>query len=137
MTGTENEEPRKWLEYAYLNKENWPEAIPPMGPKREYGPQPWWKPSHDELDEADNYQYTHPAAASIGDLYMGDVCPWCGVPLRYDETVTNVHGTRGELYEVSPDEEPVPCFHVDCWEERMAEIGQRDHQTLEDFTEKA
>jgi hypothetical protein len=112
-----------WRKSAYLRKENWPEAIPNCGPKREYGPYPWAEPTHDS-EGLDTYPFSHPAAASIGDYYMGDVCPQCGVPLRYDENVITLDGTEGVLHEVSPATDPVPCYHKECHAERRAEQNQ-------------
>lgn len=130
MSETSNQD---WREAAYLRKENWPEAIPWTGPKREYGPYPWSQTNHHDPHDLDDYNWTHPAAASIGDLYMGDVCPYCGVPLQYDESVVNIHGEDGELWDVSPDESPNPCYHADCWTERKATINQKENQQLGDF----
>lgn len=124
---------RDWRETAYLSKQNWPEAIPWMGPRREYGVYPWGEPRHYDPHGMDDYIHTHPDAASIGELYMGDVCPYCGVPLRFDETVVNNNGQEGELHEVSPDEAPIPCYHKDCWNERQAKINRLENKTLGDF----
>ena len=124
---------RDWRESAYLTKENWPEAVPPMGPKREYGPHPWGQINHENKYGIDEYPFSHPAAASVGEMYMGDVCPICGVPLRYDETVVNIRGKKGELYEVSPDKSPLPCYHSDCWDERKQQIAQKENKQLTEF----
>lgn len=124
---------RDWREWAYLRKENWPEAIPWCGPKREYGPYPWHEPNHHDPHGLDDYPFSHPDAASCGDTYMGDVCPRCGVPLRGDETVVNHRGTEGMLWDVSPDENPVPCYHPECWRERQAEKHKQHNASLEDF----
>jgi hypothetical protein len=123
-----------WRETAYLTKDKWPEAIPPMGPKREYGPYPWGQISHENKHGVDDYPHSHPAAGSIGDIYMGDVCPMCGVPLRYDAEVVNIRGTRGELHAVSPDENPIPCYHPDCWDEREQTIKSKENVLLTEFT---
>lgn len=124
---------RDWREYAYLSKENWPEAIPWYGPKREYGPYPWGESDHHDPHDMDEYHWTHPAAASISDIHMGDVCPYCGVPLRYDENVVNINGNEGQLWEVSPDDSPKPCYHEDCWSERQAKIHQIENSSLIEF----
>lgn len=115
-----------WRDSAYLTKSNWPEAIPPMGPKREYGPYPWGEP----YDEHSNYPFSHPNAGSVGSMYFGDVCPQCGVPLRGDETVVNKHQTRGELMEVSPSDSPVACWHPECWRDYQARKGRAENKTL-------
>jgi hypothetical protein len=122
-----------WRASAYLRKENWPEAIPVNGPKREYGPYPWGKVRHEDPHNLDNYPFSHPAAASVGDVYMGDVCPRCGVPLRYDERVVTRSSRKGELHEVSPDTSPKPCYHPECWKDREAEKHQLTNTTLAEF----
>jgi hypothetical protein len=130
MSETDN---RDWRASAYLNTENWPEAIPWYGPKREYGPYPWGESDHYDPHNLDEYHWTHPDAGSCGDIYMGDVCPYCGVPLRLDETAVNINGREGNLHVVSPDETPVPSYHPECWKERQAEVHSRENQTLGDY----
>jgi len=111
---------RDWRESAYLRKENWPEAIPWTGPKREYGPYPWSPPD----DPTDNYPHTHPDAGSVGDTFLGDVCPWCGVPLRWDETVVlKESGEKDVFHELNDLDSPKPAYHPDCWHERRAELN--------------
>jgi hypothetical protein len=127
------EDNRDWRESAYLSKENWPEAIPRMGPKREYGPYPWGEIRHENPHGVDEYPHSHPAAASIGDLFIGDVCPKCGVPLKYTQQVVNINDTEGELHAVSPDENPIPCYHPGCWQERQATINSIENASLGDF----
>lgn len=124
-----------WRETAYLKKSNWPEAIPPIGPKREYGPYPWGKISHENPHNVDDYPHSHPDAASCGDIYMGDVCPQCGVPLRYDTEVVNIRGSRGELHAVSPDENPIPCYHPECWKNRQATLRSHENQSLMEYVQ--
>jgi len=126
---------RDWRETAYLTKSNWPEAIPPMEPKREWGPYSWSEPKHDNPHSVDDYHYTHPTAASVGELYMGDVCPYCGVPLKCDESVVNINGQTGQLIDVSPNEKPVPCYHRECWINRHKDIQEIENQTLGEWTE--
>lgn len=120
---------RDWREWAYLRVDNWPECITWTGPKREYGPYPWGRPSHDGLDDCDKYPHMHPAAGSIGYAYLGDVCPYCGVPLRRDEEVVMWDGTSGEFHEVNPVDDPEPAFHPECMAERR---GYRN-RSLADF----
>lgn len=120
----------------YLQWENWPECIPWMGPQEEYGPYPWGDISHENPYGVDEYPHTHPAAGSLGDLYMGDICPQCGKPLRYNATVVNIRGTRGELHAVSPDENPIPCYHPGCWADRESEIHGHENATLDAFTDQ-
>lgn len=117
---------RDWRESAYLRVEDWPEAIPGMGPRREYGPYPWGE-SYDEYSE---YPSSHPDAASVGGRFMGDVCPECGVPLAFDETVLNEHGTKGDLASVSPNENPVACWHPECWRDRESRKARAENRTL-------
>lgn len=126
---------RDWRKSAYLRKDNWPDAIPNSYPKREYGPYPWTETSHDDPHDLDPFNYSHPDAASIGHKYVGDVCPYCGVPLQYEGTVINHNGERGELFEISPDENPVPCYHIDCWQERQAQVHKIENKTLGDYNE--
>lgn len=109
---------RDWRSWAYLQKDNWPECIPWYGPKREYGPYPWSVPDHDDPDDLDDYPHMHPDSASVGDTYLGDVCPFCGVPLRWDEEVVLLDGSRGVFHEINELEEPEPAYHPECWAER-------------------
>lgn len=124
-----------WREGAYLRTENWPDAIPNCGPKREYGPYPWGNPTHDPKD-ADPYPHSHPDAASIGPRHLGDVCRWCGVPLSMDDEVVLINGERG-VFEVVEDlwteDDPPPAYHPDCYVERRQTVGQTYNQTLDEF----
>jgi len=123
---------RDWRAWAYSSYDNWPECIPPMGPKRKYGPYPWGEPRHDALEDIDRYPFSHPDAASVGHDYWGDTCPWCGVPLAFSETVVRAtDGKRGTLHEISPCEDPVPTFHPECWNEREAKRAQTDPNTTQ------
>lgn len=114
---------RDWRSWAYLDADNWPEAIPAMGPKREYGPWPWPEPTHDP-EGLDPYPDSHPNAASIGDLYLGDVCPWCGVPLRWDQTVVLIDKTRGVFHEISAIDDPAVAYHPGCHAERRGKLNR-------------
>jgi hypothetical protein len=118
-----------WRESAHLNAENWPECIPEMFPKREYGPYAWGEPR----DEYDNYPWSHPDAGSISGRHMGDVCPMCGKPLRIDETVVNKDGSVGDLIDVSSNRNPVPCYHKQCWRDRQETKGKAENSTLGEF----
>jgi len=120
---------KDWRKSAYLRKENWPEAIPYYGPRREYGPYPWTEPDHDQYG-IDEYPYSHPDAASIGHYYIGDVCPMCGVPLRGDEIVITKTGEQGELLDVSPHEKPEPAYHPACYDERQERLQTRQQELL-------
>lgn len=123
-----------WRETAYLDKQNWPKAIPYIGPKREYGPYPWGKYSgHFDPHDLDDYGWTHPDAGSVGSMYAGDVCPYCGVPLRLDEPAVNNNGQKGELHEISPNEQPIPCYQPECWNDRQAERYQIESTTLSEY----
>jgi hypothetical protein len=115
---------RDWREYAHLKAENWPEAIPNSGPRREYGVYPWTAPTHDQYG-IDDYPYIHPDAASISHYHMGDVCPMCGVPLNGQETVVTKTGKKGELLDVSPSAKPEPSYHPSCYDERTQELRQQ------------
>ena len=117
-----------WRESAYLDADNWPEAIPAMGPAREYGPHPWGEPTHDHLLPTDTYPYTHPAAASCGGTYAGHVCPYCGVPLRLSERVVTNDRTRGLLADVTDERDPGPAWHPECFRERL--VAFDGQQTL-------
>ena len=119
----------RWRETAHLREKNWPEAIHAIGPKTKHGVSEWGKPH----TEHDNYPRSHPAAASVGGSYMGDVCPECGVPLRFDETVVNANQVRGNLLDVSPNENQVACWHPECWRERHKRVAQENNHTLEGF----
>lgn len=110
---------------AYLRKANWPECIPWTEPTREYWPQAWWGPTLPGDDSPDTYNSSHPAAGSLGDLYFGDVCPYCGVPVRMDEEVIGEDGTRGEVWDVSPDEDQQPVYHRECYMERRGHTEQK------------
>ena len=123
---------RRWREDAYLTKSKWPEAIPHCGPKTEYGVYPWGNPTHDQYG-IDDYPFSHPDAASLGDLYLGDVCPMCGVPLKGDEKVITKTGKRGELLDVSPCEKPEPAYHPDCYSKRDEILQRRKNAALSDF----
>lgn len=120
---------RDWREYAHLNAENWPEAVPNSGPRREYGVYPWGDPDHDQYG-IDDYPFSHPDAASIGHYYMGDVCPMCGVPLEGREPVITKTGKRGELLEVSHNDKPEPSYHPSCYDERQEELQRRQGQVI-------
>jgi hypothetical protein len=128
MTDTEFEvvnSSHDWRYSAYLKRVNWPECIPEMGPKREHGPFPWADPSHDKInDKVDSYSMGHPAAGSVGYQYLGDVCPYCGVPIHMEEEVYRHDGEHGELGEITELDTPVPCYHVDCWHDRRDELNQ-------------
>lgn len=125
---------RDWREAAYLQKENWPDAIPWTGPKREYGPYPWGRPRHDELDpDVDEYPHSHPDAASIGHDYLGDVCPYCGVPVKWTEQVRLSDGHLGVFQEITELDEPEPGWHPECWKDRQAEIHGHENASLEVF----
>jgi hypothetical protein len=103
---------RDWRKSAYLRKENWPEAIPWTGPRRAYGPYSWGKADIDGC----KYPSNHPDAASIGHNYIGDVCPWCGVPLHgTDEEVVLHNGSEGTLIELTELGDPEPAFHPGCY----------------------
>ena len=117
---SETESPKDWRYSAYLRKENWPEAIPGMGPEREYGPFPWGEVDHDPSDK-DKYPHTHPAAGSIGTEYLGDVCPWCGVPLSWSEEVVLQSGERGVFHDLNELSNPVPAYHPQCYMKRRGE----------------
>lgn len=127
---------RDWRESAYLKKENWPEAIPPMGPKREYGPYPWGEKAHHDPRDIDDYQSTHPDAASIGETYMGDVCPYCGVPLDWaNDEVVLLDGSRGTFCDINEIGEPEPAYHPKCWLERQATIKAQENRSISDYAE--
>lgn len=114
---------RDWRKSAYLKRENWPEAVPWTGPRREHGVYPWG-----ESDvEACEYPQHHPDAASISHDDLGDVCPWCGVPIRYyGETIRLHTGTKGELCDLLDLNEHEPAFHPDCY----VEWKGRDEQDI-------
>lgn len=126
---------RDWREWAYTDADNWPEAIPWMGPKRENGPYPWHEPNHKDDHDLDDYPFSHADAASVGASYAGDVCPYCGVPLRLDESVVNLRGECGKLYEVSPDDAPVASYHEQCWKARNAKINSLENTSLTEWSE--
>jgi len=132
MTETQDQHDRRWREDAYLTAENWPEAIPYIGPRTEYGVYPWGKVRHDQYG-IDNYSWSHPDAASIGYEYLGDVCPMCGIPLKSSEYVITKWGDRGELLEVSPSSDPVPSYHPHCYDERQEQLQQRQLQVKFDI----
>ena len=127
------DDPSDWREYAHLTVEHWPEAIPVMGPKRQYGPHPWGTPTHEDEYGLDTYPNAHPDAASIGHQYLGDVCPYCGVPLRFTETVVLLTGERGEFHEIDDVADPTPAYHPDCWTEREAERHRQENKTLTQY----
>lgn len=120
-------------ESAYLKAENWPEAIPWIGPKREYGPYPWGSKTHYDPHDLDNYPSGHPDAASIGGVYPGDVCPSCGVPLKNNETVRNQSGREGIIWDLAQDSVGVPLYHPECGKEREAQENSIENQSLTDF----
>lgn len=130
-TAAEADDPRDWREWAYVRAENWPEAIPWTGPKREYGPYPWGRPDHDDPHGLDTYPHTHPDAASVGENYLGDVCPYCGTPLRWDEVVVQREDGRGRLCDLDDPSDPTPSYHPQCAAERRQEL----HRSFGEFTE--
>lgn len=119
---------RDWREWAYLNAENWPEAIPNSGPKREHGPNPWNKPYGDELND---YPQSHPAACSIGDYYWGYVCPFCGVPIDAKEDVVTGDGEEGMIWHLEDldDGWPKAAYHKECHYKRQ----HRKNTTLDEW----
>ena len=125
---------RDWRESAYLRKENWPEAVPNCGPSREYGPSAWAKKSHYDPEDIDDYAASHPAAASVGDVYMGDVCPYCGVPLAWTEKVVLITGTSGIYGTVDTVEAATPAYHPECWDRRVEQgATPKGIKTLTEF----
>jgi hypothetical protein len=112
---------------AYLRQEHWPDCIPWTYPKREYGPTPWSAPAHDDSDR-DDYPPYHSDAASIARC-MGDVCPYCGVPMTYDEDCITIDGETGVVADSWPDEFgggelADPTYHPDCYRERRGDGSQ-------------
>lgn len=126
---------RDWRSWAYLQADNWPEAIPGMGPKREYGPYPWSAPTHYDDYDLDDYPHSHPDAGSVGGEYLGDVCPYCGVPLRWDEKVVLIGGTRGTFHEVDDLDSSTPAYHPDCYDDRDATIRRTENRSLDEWAE--
>lgn len=124
---------RDWRKWAYRRAENWPEAIPWTGPKREFGPYPWGRPSHHNPGDVDRYPSSHPDASSCGEAYIGDVCPFCGVPLRWNETVVLITGEQGAFHEVDQVDDPTPAYHPGCWRDREAEFHGLENTTLGAF----
>lgn len=124
---------RDWRKSAYLTLSNWPECIPWTGPKRRYGPFPWGEVDHYDPHNLDDYPHHHPAAASVGDSYIGDVCPYCGVPLDFGDEVVLHDGQRGVFAELNDLDDPVPAYHPTCWRERQAEKHSLTNTTLGDF----
>jgi hypothetical protein len=74
---------------------------------------------------------------SYGPQYGGDVCPACGKPLEYDETVVRSDGDRGTVYGLADDDVTVPLFCPGCWDEVEATINGATHRTLDSFAEGA
>lgn len=122
-----------WRKNAYLKKDNWPEAIPPMAPRREYGPYPWGQKHHHDPHDVDDYPSSHPDAGSIGHEYLGDVCPQCGVPLSWEEEVVTIQGNQGYFYDVNDLDSPTPAFHPECWKTRKAKINSIENYSIDDF----
>ena len=108
-------------------KQDWPECIPWTEPTEEYAPGAWRSPTHDNPTGVDDYPASHVAAGSVGDSYLGDVCPYCGVPLSWDEDVVTIDGDSGPFYTVNELRKPVAAYHPGCWRDRQAEVhGQRN-----------
>jgi len=133
---TDDDDDRDWREWAFLREKFWPDAIPYTGPKREYGPYPWGEKTHEDPHDVDDYPDSHPSAASVGDLYAGDVCPYCGTPTRIDQEVVTGEGERGELIAMTDRRDPEPAYHPNCWTQRQEAIGQLENRTLADFTSR-
>lgn len=125
---------RDWRESAYLKKENWPEAIPPTGPKREYGPEPWFSKVHPDPHNLDDYPSSHPDAASIGYQYGGDVCPYCGVPLENDVELVDQTGQTGTIWDLARDDVTIPVYHPECWKARRADRRRKENASLAEYT---
>lgn len=121
-----------WRKWAYTQASNWPEAVPWMGPKRRYGPYPWGRPTHDD-EGLDDYPHRHIDANSCGDGFLGDVCPYCGVPLRWTEEVYLIDGTFGIFGAVDETDDPTPAYHPDCWRERQAEKHGNENTTRTEY----
>lgn len=127
---------RRWRVAAYLSVERWPEAIPFDGPKHPDCPEPfaYYRADDDRLDpDLDPYPASHPAAASVGDTHLGDVCPRCGVPLDWLEEVVTIDGEAGVYSDVDETGDPTPAYHPDCWRERQAEASAAVNASLGDF----
>ena len=117
---------------SHLRVTNWPECIPWTGPTRESAADCWGRFVSDR-DIPGEYPSTHPAAASVGEPYLGDVCPECGVPLRWTEEVVLITGSRGIFADVDETADPTPGYHPECWEEYETESKQAQNHTLGEF----
>lgn len=133
MSDGQSDSDKDWRSWAYLQKDNWPECIPWTYPKREYGPYPFGKKTHHDPHDLDTYPASNPTAASVGETYMGDVCPWCGVPLDWLEDVVLITGARGTFADVDDSDDPTPAYHPDCWQAREAERRRPTNRTLTEF----
>jgi len=122
-----------WRESAYLQAENWPECIPGKYPKREYGPYAWPKKTHSDPYGLDDYPASHTDAMSIGGNYPGDVCPYCGVPLKNDVEYRSQDGEKGTVWDLARDDSTVPVYHKDCYRDREAEIHGHENASLGEF----
>lgn len=118
---------------AYLRTENWPECIPWTEPTREYGPYAWRPPTHDNPGGIDTYPNSHPDAASVGHDYLGDVCPFCGVPIAWTETVVTTEGVRGVFADITAVGDPIPAYHPECWDERSSRIASEQFHQLTEY----
>jgi len=119
---------------SYLTASDWPEAIEQADTDTDTAPEPFAEKSHDDPFDVDRYPASHPDAASVGDVYLGDVCPWCGTPIRCDMTVVNSEGETGHMMDVSPNDDPIPCYHPLCWWRRKKKLRPIAHRTLDEFS---
>jgi hypothetical protein len=106
-----------------------------MGPKREYGVEPWPPKSHDDPQNVDDYPTHHIDAASVGHNYGGDICPYCGVPLPNDEQARAADGEKGTIWDLARDDVTVPVYHEQCYQDRTAEKAQLENTTLGEWSE--
>lgn len=117
----------------YVSKDAWPECIP-TAPATDGGvPSPWPEKSHSDPHGVDSFPHSHPAADAVGEDYLGSVCPYCGVPLKWDEEVVTPDGDRGVFYQVDDDSGPTVGYHPPCWTERRAEVTRLTHTPLSEF----
>ena len=88
--------------------------------------------SHPELDrEIDPYPTHHPDVMS--DTHGGDICPRCGEALTYTDIGVTLDGDVDMVRYLAPEDVTVPIWHLDCKEERDAEITGQISSDLEDF----
>lgn len=79
-----------------------------------------------EYDRHDPYD---PEVMHGGKAQTGDVCPWCGDPIKATQDLSGPRGNDpGDISDWGPR-----IFHADCYPEALAAKRRDENQSLGDF----